>query len=65
MGKSKEVGMVRMAKSGTNEGVVKWVDNTANERVRKCSINKGGGGHGDKSGSSNVAERNCEAPIKA
>jgi hypothetical protein len=31
LGKSEEVGMVRMAKSGTSEGVVKWVDNMDSE----------------------------------
>ena len=54
--KSEEVGMVRMAKSGTNEGVAKWVGNT--------DINEGGGGRGDRSGSSNMAERNREAPSR-
>ena len=54
--KSEEVGMVRMAKSGTNEGVAKWVGN--------MDINEGGGGHGDRSGSSNMAKRNCEAPSR-
>jgi len=55
--KSEEVGMMRMAKSGTNEGVAKWVGN--------MDINEGGGGRGDRSGGSNMAERNREAPIEA
>ena len=54
--KSEEVGMVRMAKFSTNEGVAKWVGN--------MDINEGGGGRGDRSGSSNMAERNREAPSR-
>jgi len=39
LGKSEEVGMVRMAKSGTSEGVVKWVGNMDSESKER-SVNE-------------------------